>query len=119
MSRDVDDADILVGKHHGILLSAGEGGIDFRVAVVVMAGKIESLLVQRGGDSAVDIAVHGQFDSLANILEGGIATLRLHLAETERRQVDAVQVEDIYCSVFKTGVTDIGDGIYLKRKAKQ
>ena len=36
--RNMDDADVLIGKHHRIFLRMGEGSIDFRMPVVVMTG---------------------------------------------------------------------------------
>ena len=116
---DMDDADVLVGQHHGVLLGVGEGGIYLGVAVVVVTSQVEGFLVKRGGDGAVDLVGHGEFDGLLDVLEGGVAALGLYLSEAEGLVIDDGDVDDVDGAVFKLGVLDLGDGVDLKGESKQ
>ena len=62
MGRYVDHTDILVSKHHGILFGIGESCIEFRVAVVVVTGKVKGLFVERSGDCSVNFVSHCKLD---------------------------------------------------------
>ena len=115
----MDDADVFVGQHHGVLLGVGEGGVNLGMTVVVMTSQIERLLVQRGCNGAVHLVCHGQFDGFLDVLEGGIATLGLHLAELEGGEVDTLQVDDVDGAEFKFGLLHVLDGVDLQVEAQQ
>ena len=115
----MDDADILVGQHHGILLGIGKGSIDFRMSVVVMARQVQRLFVEWCRDSAVHFVGHGQFDGFLDVLEGCIATLCLYLSEFKGRKVHTFQVDDVDGAVFELGIADATDGIDLQIETKQ
>ena len=116
---DVDDAYVLVGQHHGVLLRMREGGVYLGMAVVVVTGQVQRFLVQGGCHGAVHLVGHGQLDGFLDILEGGIATLRLYLAELEGREVYALHVIDVDGAMLEAGVLDTLYGVDLEVEAKQ
>ena len=113
MGRDMDDADVLVGKHHGIFLCIGEGGVDLRMSVIMMSCKIQRLFVQGCCHRTVYLIRHGEVYRFLDILEGGIATLWLYLTELKSGEVDTLQVIDINSAILKLGVLDTLYGIHL------
>ena len=117
--RDVNDADVLVGQHHGILLRIGEGGINFRMSVEVMACQVQRLFVQRCCHGAVHFVGHRQFNGLPDVLEGCIAALGLYLSELEAADVDTLHVEDINSSILEAGVLNAADSVDLQVEAQQ
>ena len=117
--RYMDDADILVGQHHGILLGVGKRGIDFRMSVVMVTSQVQRFLVERCCHRTVHLVSHGQFNGLPYILEGGIITLGLHLAELEGGKIDTFQVNNVDGAVFELSILHVLDGINLQVKAKQ
>ena len=60
------------------------------MSVVVVTGQVQRLLVQRSRHGAVHLISHCQFDGFLDILEGGVATLGLYLAELEGGEVNAL-----------------------------
>ena len=89
------------------------------MSVVVMPGQIQRLLIQRSRHGTIHLVSHRQLDGLLDILEGGVATLGLYLAELKRREVDALQVNDIDGAVLELGVLDALDGVDLQVEAQQ
>ena len=84
-----------------------------------MARKVQCFLVQWCRYGAIYFVGHCQFNGLLDILEGGIATLGLHLAELKGGEVDTLQVNDVDGAVLELGVLHILDGIHLQVEAQQ
>ena len=89
------------------------------MSIVMVARQIQRLLVQWGSHSTIHLVSHRQFDGFLDVLESGIATLGLNLAELEGGKVDALQVIDVDGTIFKLGLFDTADGMNLQVEAKQ
>ena len=115
----MDDADILIGQHHRIFLGIREGGVNLCMTIVVVSCQIEGFLVQGSRHGTVYLIGHGQFDGFLDVLESGITTLWLYLTKLKRREVDALQVNDVDSAVFELSLLDTIDSIDFQVEAKQ
>ena len=86
--RDVDDVQSLRGEQHPGGAAAGQMREQPGVAVVVVAGRIQRLLVDRRGHDARGAAVLRELDRGADVLEGGLAAARAEHAEPVGKPVD-------------------------------
>ena len=117
MRGDVDDADVLVGQHHRILLRTCKRGVYLCMSVVVVTSQVQRFLVQRSCHGTIHLVGHSQFDGFLDILEGGMTTLWLHLAKLKGREIDALQVEHVDGAKLKSGILDVLHGIHLQVEA--
>ena len=76
MRRDVHHTQIVVCQHHRVLVRMRIMGVYFRVPGKVVAGKVDSFLVQSIGDRSVNLATHCQLDNFLDALECRFAAHR-------------------------------------------
>ncbi len=65
----------------------------FRVAGIVMSGRVHGLLVERAGGDRVDFASQAGFDRSDHITERSIAAPGVHASRHDRGRLDAAEIE--------------------------
>ena len=87
MGRDVNCGQPLGRQQHEGGFCAGQRGEHARMAIIMMAGSVQRLLVDRRGDDAADLAAARHFHGTRNEAERRVAGAGVELAECWQRTI--------------------------------